>query len=84
MEICAEEKTSISWRLKGQRLGRKPSQATWYETHLQRILDDVQRNRGATTCCLAQVDFLLLGDLMLLIVVDIVVDFGGKLVRHDE
>jgi len=55
-----------------------------HETHLQRVLDDVQRNRRATTCCLAQVHLVLLLGLMLLIVMDIVVDIGRKLVRHGE
>jgi hypothetical protein len=60
------------------------SQAKLDVIHLQRILDDVQRNRGATTCSLAEVYTLCLVTLVFLIVVDIVVQLGGKLVRHGE
>jgi hypothetical protein len=53
-------------------------------TYFQWVLDDVQRNGGATTCCLAEVCLFGIVEGVLLIVSSVVIDFRRKLVRHGE
>jgi hypothetical protein len=53
-------------------------------TYLQWVLNDVQGDGGATTCCLAEVCLFGVVEGVLLIVGSVVIDFRRKLVRHGE
>jgi len=51
--------------------------------YLQRVFDDVQGDRGATTSDFGEVCLFGIVEVVLLIVRSVVLDFRRKLVRHD-